>query len=773
MDKLSASIKQSVHEVGAFVARHVGGWLTATRAKPADAVSGARLQSVLDTLADGVILIDAQGRIEAMNPAAIALFGHAWVDIAGRQVALLMPDHFTHDQLGKHAWQEVRGLHRDGSAFLLQLAVNEAHVGGERVFNCLVRDIGTRQQAEGMLEHFSAIVNSSSDAIMSRDLQGRVTSWNLAAERLFGYTEQEMLGQPVDSLTPGEAMGREAEAMARVKRGLSVGHFETSRIKKNGTYFPVSCTLSPIRDANGNVIGAATIIRDVTDLKRQQAALKNSEETMRAAMEHAPIGMALVSHGGRWLRVNQALCDLLGYEREVLQLNDFQSITHPDDLAGELALIDQALDGEIRKYQIEKRFFHSSGRIVWVQLSMSLVLQDNAILPYFIAQINDITARLEMERMKSEFISIVSHELRTPLTSIRGSLGLIKGTMSEEVSERARRLIDIAHSNCERLIVLINDILDIDKIASGQMRFEKDVVAMAPIVAQAVEGIQAYAEQFGVQVRVRRRDDTLAAAVDTGRLMQVLANFLSNAVKFSPRGGVVDVDLTRLRNQVRIAVTDQGPGIAEEFKPRIFGKFMQADSTVTRAKGGTGLGLHIGKQIVEHMGGQVGFDSMLGWGATFWLTLPVAPMPATLETAERAPDVARTSNKAQAMPRILHVEDDEDFALVVAEALRGRARITRASTLQEAAHQLRTSRFDALVLDIGMPDGSGLSLLGDVTSLAGRAVPCVILSVAEVPDEVRQRVQAVLVKSRVSDQAMSDAILQAVAAGEAERMHSV
>jgi PAS domain S-box-containing protein len=749
-------------------------WLpVAGRMQQADAVQ-ARLHSVLDVIADGIVLIDAQGRVQAMNAAAMALFGHAWADVQGQHVAMLMPDRFADGPVtapASESAQEVSGRRPDGTRFPLMLTLREAHIDGVRVFNGVVRGMPARQQAEGMLDHFSAIVNSSSDAIMSRDLDGLVTSWNPAAERLFGYSEQEMRGQSVDRLTPGEAMGREAEAMSRIARGLSVGHFETSRIKKNGTYFPVSCTLSPIRNADGRVIGAATIIRDVTDIKRQQAALKNSEETMRAAMEHAPIGMALVSHGGRWLRVNQALCDLLGYEREVLQLNDFQSITHPDDLAGELALIDQALDGEIRKYQLEKRFFHSSGRVVWVQLSMSLVLQDNAILPYFIAQINDITARREMERMKSEFVSIVSHELRTPLTSIRGSLGLIKGAMADEVSERARRLIDIAHSNCERLIVLINDILDIDKIASGQMRFEKDEVAMAPIVAQAVEGIQAYAEQFGVQVRVRRSDASLAAVVDTGRLMQVLANFLSNAVKFSPRGGMVEVDLTRYRNHVRIAVTDHGPGIAEDFKPHIFGKFMQADSTVTRAKGGTGLGLHIGKQIVEHMGGQVGFDSVLGWGATFWLTLPLVTMPSPVPAALTS-DAARSLSPDQSLPRILHVEDDEDFALVVAEALRDRARITRASSLQDAVAQLRAQPFDAIVLDIGMPDGSGLCLLDEAPPLAGHAVPIVILSVAEVPDEVRRRVHAVLVKSRVSDQAMSEAILQAVASGEAARLQS-
>jgi len=784
MKPFAADVKKSWREAGmlgmllALPRAARARWLKADRAQ-------ARLQSVLDSLADGIVLIDAANRMQAMNSAAIAMFGRPWVEIAGQDVSVLVPAYAAAEQDG-HAQaheageaagrlkplgiaREVMGQRQDGTLFPLEIVVGEAMLPGERLFTLMLRDITSRKKSEDILDYFSAIVNSSTDAIMSRDLDGIVTSWNPAATSMFGYTDKEMLGRSIDRLAPLDALGHEFEAMARIKRGGSVGHFETSRIKKNGTYFPVSCTLSPIRNAEGRIIGAATIIRDVTDIKRQQAALKSSEETMRAAMEHAPIGTALVSHGGRWLRVNQALCDLLGYEREQLLQHDFQAITHPDDLAHELALIDQALDGEIKKYQIEKRFFHSSGRIVWVQLSMSLVLQDNAILPYFIAQINDITARLEMERMKSEFVSIVSHELRTPLTSIRGSLGLIKGAMGSEVSDRARRLIDIAHSNCERLIVLINDILDIDKIASGQMRFEKNDVALAPIVAQAVEAIQAHAEQLGVQVRVRKTDASLAATIDTGRLMQVLANFLSNAVKFSPRGGSVEVDLTRKNGMVRIAVTDHGPGIAEEFKPRIFGKFMQADSTVTRAKGGTGLGLHIGKQIVEHMGGQVGFDSMLGWGATFWLTLPAVTLQAL---PSRLPGASKALSTGHAMPRILHVEDDEDFALVVAEALHGRAHIVRSPSLQDAEYQLRTRHFDVVVLDIGMPDGSGLRLLDDVPCLRSHDVPVIILSVADVPDEVRSRVNVVLTKSRLPEAAMAEAILHVVQAGDVNRLQS-
>jgi PAS domain S-box-containing protein len=353
-------------------------------------------------------------------------------------------------------------------------------------------------------------------------------------------------------------------------------------------------------------------------------ALKTSEETFRCAMEGASIGMALVRPNGQFLKVNAALCELLGYDEAELLANDFQVITHPEDLERDLALVEQALAGTIDRYRLEKRYYHKSGRIIWALLNVSLV-RDHAGRPsYFVSQIQDISEQREVERIKDEFISVVSHELRTPLTSIRGSLGLVVGTMADSLPKNALKLLEIAHNNCERLIVLINDILDIDKIASGHMRFDMKRKSLAALMSRSVQTTEAYAQRFNIRLEMQRPDDSVCIVVDEDRFAQVLSNLLSNAIKFSPPNGVVTLNAQLEETRVRVNIVDLGPGIPEDFHGRIFERFSQADSSTTRRAGGTGLGLHISRQIVANMNGTIGFDTQVGRGTTFWVDFPLA-----------------------------------------------------------------------------------------------------------------------------------------------------
>ena len=353
-------------------------------------------------------------------------------------------------------------------------------------------------------------------------------------------------------------------------------------------------------------------------------ALKTSEETFRCAMEGASIGMALVKPNGHFLKVNPALCELLGYDEAELLANDFHVITHPEDLERDLSLVEQALAGNIDRYRLEKRYYHKSGRIIWALLNVSLV-RDHAGQPsYFVSQIQDISEQREVERIKGEFISVVSHELRTPLTSIRGSLGLIVGTMAESLPQGALKLLDIAHNNCERLIVLINDILDIDKIASGHMRFDMRRRPLAPMMLKSLQTTEAYAQRFNVRLELQPPDDDVYIVVDEDRFAQVLSNLLSNAIKFSPAHGVVTINAQVAQDRARVNIVDHGPGIPEDFHGRIFERFSQADSSTSRRVGGTGLGLHISRRIVASMQGTIGFDTQVGHGTTFWVDFPLA-----------------------------------------------------------------------------------------------------------------------------------------------------
>jgi len=249
----------------------------------------------------------------------------------------------------------------------------------------------------------------------------------------------------------------------------------------------------------------------------------------------------------------------------------------------------------------------------------------------FLGVIEDITLAREMERMKSEFTAVVSHELRTPLTSIRGSLGLILGAMATSVPAKVRELLEIAQSNCERLVLLINDILDMEKFQAGQMRFEFQTLPLADVVKQAVDANEGYARRFNVRIDLTGVPPAWQVSVDPERFIQVMSNLLSNAAKYSPAGGVVRVWSERHADTLRVNVRDEGPGIPQEFRARIFEKFSQADSSTTRSKGGTGLGLHIARRFIEHMRGRIGFESNPGAGSTFWVELPAADETAAAE----------------------------------------------------------------------------------------------------------------------------------------------
>lgn len=489
--------------------------------------------------------------------------------------------------------------------------------------------------------------------------------------------------------------------------------------------------------------------------------LKASEETFRAAMEYASIGMALISLDGKWLAVNQAICQSLGYTEKELQAIDFQKITHPEDLKKDLDYLHQMLRGEIQTYQMEKRYFNKDGHIIWVLLSVSLARYANGQPKHFISQIQNITQQKEIDRLKGEFISVVSHELRTPLTAIRGSLGLIMGTMAKELSEKVSRLINIAHENSERLILLINDILDIDKIASGQMRFNLKEEAVAPILQKAIEANQAYADKYHVHIQLKPVDHHLKIHVDADRLIQILSNFLSNAAKFSHKNGIIEVSAHLIKNKVRISVQDFGVGMPDEFLGRVFERFSQADTSISREKGGTGLGLSISKEMIEHMSGQIGFETKLGKGSTFW-----AEFPTVIKEYEPITPLShgadQFSEQTEPLPRILHIEDDNSLIRFFSDALHNKAELISANTLAQANSLLQDQEFSLIILDLGLPDGSGIDFLNDLYNTSHKHTPVVILSATEAPQHIKDKVLASIVKSRMSETIVVENILNII-----------
>jgi PAS domain S-box-containing protein len=338
--------------------------------------------------------------------------------------------------------------------------------------------------------------------------------------------------------------------------------------------------------------------------------------------------------------------------------------------------------------------------------------------------VRDISERKEIDRLKTEFVSVVSHELRTPLTSIRGSLGLMEGGAVGELPPKARELIGIARQNADRLIRLINDILDLEKIEAGKVQLSIAALDPAQLVERTVAELRAMALQYRVRITpaFARRD---AVAGDQDRVIQVLTNLVSNALKFSPEDGEVTITVgDGTPGFMRFTITDQGPGIGEAERARLFGRFVQLESADTRKRGGTGLGLAISRSLVEQQSGRIGVDSTPGAGSSFWFELPLV--------VPRVPAPAGTPAVA-ASPRASHeavlVVEDEPAAARVLEIMLQRAgyAVTPVGSLADARHALESGQFTAVVLDIELPDGSGLELAEEVSKRAV-PIPVVVLS---------------------------------------------
>ena len=448
------------------------------------------------------------------------------------------------------------------------------------------------------------------------------------------------------------------------------------------------------------------------------------------------------------------------------------------------------------------------GRRFWATFVVYALRNAENQLIGFANVVRDTTQKREVEQLKSEFISTVSHELRTPLTSIRGSLGLIEAGAAGKLTDKAQGLIRIAHHNSERLVRIINDILDIEKIESGKLTLNLQSIDVAPFLQHALEVHQAYGQKYQVQFVLDPFHDTLHISADPDRLQQVMANLLSNAAKFSPAGAEVRVRAKPEPTRVRFEVEDHGSGIPEEFRSRIFGKFAQADGSASRRFEGTGLGLSITRQLVLAMGGTIGFNSVEGQGTTFHFDLPrlqsvptsaqpsaaasatsagaVAPTERVIPAERGTPTLSATStlngipktspppaapaDSSPPLPIILHVEDDEDLSHFLSTALASRAVVVPAPTLQAAQQLLSTQPFSLLVLDLGLPDGHGLTLLEEAPYLHPQPLPIIILSVTEVSHDVQQRVTAAIVKSRVSESRIAEIILSALPGSSASKV---
>jgi len=602
----------------------------------------------------------------------------------------------------------------------------------------------------------AALVESSDDAIIGKDLDGIVQSWNGGAQRMYGYTAEEIIGRPITLLIPPDRQDEEQRILATLRRGEPVVHLETVRLAKDGRLIEVSISSSPIHDASGKVIGASKIARDVTERRRIERDLAQQREWFQVTL--ASIGDAVITtdRSGTVTFMNPVAERLTGWtaaEAEGRDLGDVFRIidesTHepidncchkvlrsgkPIGLAEHTVLI--ARDGSERPIDENAAPIRTGEGPV---AGVVLVFHDVSERRKAEREREDLleserSARGDAERanrLKDDFVATLSHELRTPLAAILGWTQMLRHDAAEPGA--LSRGIDVIERNTRLQAQLISDLLDVSSIASGKMRIDLTLVNLPALVEHAIETVKPVADAKNIAIDLV--GDAMIEPIpgDPARLQQVVCNLLSNALKFSPKGSRVLVALAHNDEFARITVSDRGAGISADFLPHLFDRFRQADASTTRRHGGLGLGLAIVKQLVEMHRGTVSARSEgTGKGSTFVVTLP-------LDTGREPSD--RPSRQAAAQedaPARLHglkviVVEDEPDARELVERLLSEAgcQVVAVESAGAALAALACERPDLLVSDIGLPDEDGYSLIQRIRRLEieqSGALPAIALT---------------------------------------------
>lgn len=474
----------------------------------------------------------------------------------------------------------------------------------------------------------------------------------------------------------------------------------------------------PERLEDGSVLWNG-YVSDITAIKQTELELEQINALSKAIFDAANISIISTDVNGIIKTFNRGAEQLLGYLATDMIDKRTLSVLHlPNEMEQRAKQLERDLGHQVtpgfevfvaraREGSVDEnewQYVRKDGSHVPVTLSVSVLRDYRGEIFGYLGIARDISELKRIDKMKAEFISTVSHELRTPLTAISGALGILTGGGVGNLPETAVRMLQIAHNNAQRLIHLVNDLLDMEKLVAGKMHFEFKPQLLLPLVQQSLEANAAYGAQYKVSFELQQEGDDATVTVDSLRLEQVMSNYLSNAAKFSPPDEIVKVLVERRFGSVRVTVTDKGKGIPDEFRTRIFQKFSQADSSDTRQKGGTGLGLAICKEIIERMGGKVGFDSMYGQGSAFYFELPCEDLTSKRPSSQLEPERPHR--------RILIVEDDASIALVWASLLQDAGyECDLASTGKIAEEYLALRHYDLMTLDLQLPDKDGMDLV--------------------------------------------------------------
>jgi len=767
-----------------------------TQQRPDEA---ARLAAIVESSEDAIISADLNGIITSWNPAAERLYGYRASEILGQSNHLIIPaerhpeekavrERIVSGQPVEH-YESVR-LRKDGSRIDVALTVSPLRARDGRVVGIskISRDISERNRNESLKEEslaavrrLAAIVESSDDGIIGMSMDGTITAWNRGAERMYGYAAAEVLGQSIRLVIPEDRREEASEVLERIKLGERVEHFETLRCRKDGTRFPVSLMVSPILYDGGTVIGASKIARDISEQKRasQRAAflaevgavLGGSLEYLTTLKTVADLAVPSIAD---WCAV-----DILTDERKLERL----AVAHVDPAKIDLArtirsryedpnspysapsVVRTGTPAMLREVSDDMIAASAKGDQERIALVRSLGLRSYMIVPlttrgrtlgaltlataesgrlyteddFRFAQDVAFRAALAVDnarayndaqvanRLKDEFLATLSHELRTPLNAILGYSRMLQSGML--TPDKHAHALHTVERNATSLTQIVEDVLDVSRIISGKIRLNIQSVDLPAVVSDAIATVMPAAD--AKQIRVQTILDPRAAPIsgDPDRMQQIVWNLVSNAVKFTPKHGTVQVRLERVNSHVEIVVSDTGAGIPPDFLPHIFERFRQADSGTTREHGGIGLGLAIVRHLVELHGGTI--HAVSGGhekGSTFRVRLPIMIVHHEEPLERRVHPTTNLARRETQLPdlgglSVLAVDDDADARSLVSETLESRgARVVAVESAQEALDTLQRTRPDILLADIGMAHTDGFDLIKRIRQSSDPAI---------------------------------------------------
>jgi len=600
------------------------------------------------------------------------------------------------------------------------------------------------------------LVASSDDAIIGEDPQSVITTWNPAAQRLYGYSAEEVVGRNIAFLLPPDRINELDAVVGRVAKGAGAQHYETKRVHKDGHLIEVGMTVSPIRDQSGAIVGTSTIQRDITQRKQTDAVIVEMAAIVDSSND-AIIGKTLEGVITTW---NRGAENIYGYTADEM-IGKSISLIVPPDRPGEVAeIIAGMMVADARTKNFETQRVCKDGRIIDVSLTVSPIRDSDGMIVGASSVARDVTEHnamaaalkaselrslLAVSRAKDEMVSLVSHELRTPLASLLGFTELL---YSRDFSEEQRRqYLEVMLREGRRLTDLINDVLHIQRLEAGHQNLD---LAPADLNALIRRAVTSAGEDIQRPIEVELPETLPLVMVDTDAVLQVLGNFMSNARKYSPDGGAILVTSQVVGDMVEIRVQDHGLGVPLAELPKLFATFYRVDSGDRRVIKGTGLGLSINRRIVEAHGGQVAaYSEGPGHGSRFQFTLP---------TVRIGPEEAD----------VLIVEDDTGFARLLQEQFVARGMTTVRTADAETAERLLREGMKprAVVADLVLPGVQGEEF---VTRLGvdGAAVPVLVLTVknlapAEISALEKAGVTAVLPKEAGASQAAVSLITEAL-----------